>query len=642
MTPLLRVAWATRLLQQPARVGVRALLLGGTGACALGFVDPVLSVLCWPGFACCLLGVVAARKALPPRRWPAVAAALSLGCAVAAATAPEFGADSPSYYVYLRSLAFDGDLDFADEWAFWGFDPRPTTATGLQANYHAVGSAILWSPFFALGHLYVSAARFLGSGHLPDGYALPYLRSAALGTIALSVGGIFVLARTLESRLEARIAWLATIGTVLASPIPYYLFVQPLMAHGLVFALGCGFVSLWFHAWERPSRLGWVGLGALLGLLAATRWQAAVFVLFFGPLMASGLRSPSFRWPWAGQAALAAALAFTPQLIAWRSLFGSAFAAPQAAHGMDWSSPHLFDVLLSADRGLFTWTPVMALGVLGLLLGPVHRPFAAAGLAVFGASAWVNGGVKDWAGADAFGGRRFDLMVPVLAAGVAALGERTTRAVARRPWLVAAAVLVGAAIWNAGFMRLYHVRTFKQAAPLERVAARQVYQTRHALERLLQRVGGPSARNLAYNMFVGEYFYWNVAFDGKIDVGTVEVPFLGDGWSPPRRRAGWPGFRWALHPRACLTLSLQRPFDLRAFVRTRAPEGPAEGRAMTVTANGHPLGVLPLPQEWTDLPFEVPSRTLVRGPNALCFEFESGVDGDDGTAGAAVALVQLP
>src|SRR5262245_60047209 len=57
--------------------------------------------------------------------WPrplVVSATLALALAIGASSPTQFlRADFPQYFAYLRSMAFDRDLDFADEWAYWGF-----------------------------------------------------------------------------------------------------------------------------------------------------------------------------------------------------------------------------------------------------------------------------------------------------------------------------------------------------------------------------------------------------------------------------------------------------------------------------------------------------------------------------------------
>lgn len=623
------------------------LLVAGVLYSALGLLEPRLPVvLAGPGLA--LTGLFVARRRGDRRRVLLMLAALACVYPLARWTKPDFGADSPSYYVYLRSLFFDHDLDFANEWDRWGYDAQPLTPTGLRRNIHAVGSALLWSPFFVAAHGYVLAIRALGShAYEADGFAIPYVRSTVLGTLTIAVLGAFLLGQALASRFGATLATLAVLAATLASPVPYYLLAQPTMAHGLVFGLAATFVWVWTETAREPSGPRWALLGALQGLLALTRWQAVAYLGLFLPLAVEGLVHRRVRPRWIVFSGLAAFVVFVPQLVVWRVLFGRALAIPAHEHGMDWSSPHLLQVLISADRGLFSWTPLMAVGAAGLAWLLVDWPwFAGGALVVLAASAWINGSVQDWAGADAFGARRFDLVVPLLAVGLAALAQSAAKAVARRPWLAPAVAATVMVMWNVGLMRLYRHRIVKEAAPLDNLAVAQLRQVRRSTEDVLERLGGPRWRNVAYMFFVGEYFYWNTNLSGTIDMAAPEGRYLAGGWSPPHRRPGWPAFRWAYHPRACVRFALENPIDLRIFITARAPNR-LPNQAIALSMNRGQFSWRPLPSEWTDVHYFIPASWANRGENLLCAHFSDHLAAEEGAeegkeVAAAVTRIQLP
>jgi hypothetical protein len=323
-------------------------------------------------------------------------------------------------------------------------------------------------------------------------------------------------------------------------------------------------------------------------------------------------------------------------------LFGRWLTMPQGGGFVDWSSPHFVDVLFSAERGFFNWTPLMLAGTLGLLrLLPSMPAFAAASLAVIAATAWVNGGVRDWEAGDAYAARRFDLAVPFVAWGLAALARAATAALKRRPWAAVAAVLAAFALWNAGFIRLYRARNFTDAAPFDRLAAAQARQLYRLLDASAAR-WGPRARAFVYDVMVGEYFYYNVNPSGTIDVGAVDSPWLDEGWSPPELREGWPAFRWALYPGACVRVPLQGTTALRSFIRVRAA-GRVPDQSMRILSNGHLVATVPIADDWADVAFTLPAESLVRGDNRVCFEFARSLPGEgEGSHAAAVALIQLP
>ena len=620
-------------------VGLAAL---GASLALLGLLDPGLQLL---GLCGSLVSALAAWRGQRSGEGPLslLLAVSSVAFTMVAAVGPEFRADAPGYYVYVRSIALDGDLDFANEWRTWGFAELPRTATGRRVNLYSIGPALVWAPFFAIAHLYVLLTHLAGVGRwAPDGYSTPYLNSLAAGSISAVVLGGYALARSMRGFLTMRQAAVIVAGAVLTSPVAYYTFVVPGMAHAVTFAAACTLVWAWFEAERAPSLRTWCVLGLSVGLLTLVRWQGLVLAVLPAALAVRQLRSRRAHPAWIAAAAAVSVLAFVPQMIVWKLLFGRWLTMPQGRDYVSWSAPHLIDVLFSAMRGFFNWTPVMFAGTAGLLwLAGTMPTFATAALAAVLATAWVNGGVRDWEASDAFGGRRFDIAVPLVAWGLAALSRALAAGLRQRPWAAIAALLGAFALWNAGFMRLYRSRGFLDAAPAEWRAGAQVHQLYVLLDGAAARLG-PRPRARLYDVMVGEYFYYNVNLSGTIDVGAVDSRWLSGGWSPAERQADGPPFRWALHPRACVRIPLLEPLALRSFIRLRAPARIPE-QAMRVVANGAVVANGSFGTEWTDLPFTIPAESLQRGLNNVCFEFERRRphDGEGGIA-AAVSVVQLP
>src|SRR6185369_15794094 len=405
-------------------------VLTGFALSALGLLDPRFRAGTVAGPVLALIGLILGRRLRTRRTAAGLLTALACVYAAAAWTGPDFNADSPDYYVYLRSAAFDRDLDFANEWREWGYAEEPPTPTGLRPNIAPVGSAIVWSPFFAAAHVYVLLLRAVGDrAYAAAGFAAPYVRATALGTATVAVLGAFLLARALASVFDRPSVVLGVIAGTLASPVPYYVLYQPTMAHGVVFGLAGTFLWVWTEAAREPSARRWALLGALVGLLTLTRLQAIAYAALLLPLAVTGLGRRRVRLGWIALSAVSAFAAFVPQLVAWKIIYGRFLAPPTRENAVDWSSPHLLQVLLSADRGLFTWTPLMAVGVLGLLLLLRRWPsLAIGGLLVLAATAWINGTPQDWTGSDSFGARRFDLVVPLLSAGVVAVTSSASAA----------------------------------------------------------------------------------------------------------------------------------------------------------------------------------------------------------------------
>ena len=319
-----------------------------------------------------LVGVGLLWQVFSRREWKlfAVAFVLSIAYSVSAFTLIEFRADSASYFAYLRSLSFDGDLDFANDWEALGVPGAAKPGGRPRRNVFSVGPALLWSPFYAAAHVYVRWETWRGRElYEMSGHSLPYRRSTALGTVTVVVIGASLLCVAMIPLVGLDVALLSVLGSVLASPVLYYTFSVPAMSHGVSFGVAAALIWAWSRARTTPSLKTWFMLGGILGLLTLCRWQAAVYGLLVLPLAVEGLRRGSVRPQWLLAAAGAGALAFVPQVITWKLMFGRWLLVPQGRGFLDFSSANWSSTLFSANHGFFNWTPLMLLGFLGLVFG---------------------------------------------------------------------------------------------------------------------------------------------------------------------------------------------------------------------------------------------------------------------------------
>jgi hypothetical protein len=619
-----------------------ALAAGALTASALAVLDPARRAGALAGLVLAVAGAVVTP---PGRARHATWLACALACvwATVARVGPEFRGDAGSYFVYLRSAAFDHDLDFRNDWEGLELPVPAALPDGRPMNTQSVGPALAWSPFFAAAHAYVLWERAHGrTRHAADGFAAPYRRSPALGTPAYVLAGVVLLGLTLARRFGRGSAGLAIAGAVLASPVVYYTFVVPAMAHGLTFAACAALLWACLRAREQPSARAWALAGLVLGVAMLMRWQSAVWALVLVAVALDEWRRRRARIGWLATGAGLSVLALAPQVLAWRALYGRFFTVPQGPGYLDWRAPHLLDVLFSANHGLFAWSPIAWLGLEGLLLGLRRDPVLHAGaLLTCVATAWVNGSVTDWdwAAGDAFGARRFDLAVPLLAWGLACLVRMTSPALTRRPWLVPAAVLAALGAWNLGLVALFRDGRYARAAPFDQVAADQARQARDLALEAAERVGGASGRALAYEHLSAEYLHDRHP-DGAIELAAEERLLL-SGWSARANRTDAPHFRWALAPESCVLVPLPRAKDLTVAVEARAPRR-ALPQTMTASWNGAVVGSGPLDADWSESAWPV-ARALVRdGENRLCLRFANAAPGDEGErVAAAVSVVRI-
>ncbi len=606
-------------------------MTGGLGAalCALALIDPRLRSLVWVGLG---LGAVTffrdrTRVFLP---------ALAFFLAVPMATGFSFGADSLNYFAYTSSILADFDLDLANQWTRLGFELPARTVTGHIPNAMAVGCGLIWIPAVALAHLWL-----LVTGGPRDEMLLssPYYAAAAATTISALWAGALLLCRAFSRRFDFTASAFAVATVVLASPILYYALVQPLMSHGLTFAFSAACFALVLRAEEQKTSAAWALCGACLGLAMACRPQAAPLAL----LVATGLFRVRAGWKDILAAGGAALIAFLPQLVTWKVLYGSFVTVPQGEAFLDWTGAHALDTLVSADRGLFNWHPALLPGLVGLVLC-VRRlsAYAPVALLIFVFTAFLNGSVLDWNASAAFGARRFDVILPLLAYGLAGLLVAARPTLMRKPLLLPSVGLVITVLWNGSLIDLRRGRP-AAALPIDELASLQVGQARRAADATLGLLG-PSARDVIYRVFVGLWTYENYRPGGDFDLATLEPRFLRVGWSSVQSWDDGLLFRYLLHPQGCIVIPLDEPFDLRGFVLARSPARIQDQR-VALFLNGDLLGEALLPAAWTEVPFVAPRARWRAGENEFCIRAarrRPGDEGDDLAYAAAVARIQLP
>src|SRR5262245_13209700 len=390
-----------------------------------------------------------------------------------AVTTRIYASDEVQYFAYLRSLWFDGDVSFENEYqhfydagiaASQGFHEtflERTTETGRRINFGTIGCALLWAPFYAVADGVARVAHAMGRNVAVDGYSKPYIiavsySSALYGLLALlaSVAIVRRLSRWWPAlsdlgALSALVVWLGT-------PLLFYMYVAPPMSHATSAFAVAAFVLAWLIVRDTWSVGGMAVLGALAAVMAMVREQDAFFAAgpaldFAWSLLGSAGHDRARRLVAACACAAAFGLTFLPQALAYLALNGHIGPSHLVARKMYWYSPHALQVVVSPSHGFLMWTPLAALGCVGLIvllrrLPAEARIIAVAFVVMAALQVYIAGSVDSWTVAGAFGQRRFVALTCVLIVGVAALAAvvRETR------WqrVVLGTVLAATVWWN--------------------------------------------------------------------------------------------------------------------------------------------------------------------------------------------------
>jgi len=516
--------------------------------------------------------------------------------------------DGVMYYVYVRSLWKDGDVDLTNEYDHYGLlelrHLAAPTVTGLRRSTFAVGPALLWSPFFGLGELVARAEQALGHEADLSGYGPAHRNAVALGSLVYGWLGLVLTHAWLRRHFDAAVALGAVLLVWGTSFLHWYLVQQPTMAHAASFFMAALVVWLWERRRHDRGPGGELALGLVLGLAMSVRWQNGVFLALPGFDLAAALRRDKREWrrqlAAAGRLAAGVLVGALPQMAVWHALYGM-WLLPYPPQGTDFvrlDHPWLLETLFSSRHGLLYWTPALWLGLLGFVPLLRQRAALAAPLVVpLVVTSYVNMCTGDWWAGASFSNRRFDSLLPLLALGTAATAEVVRAALRARPWLAPATLAVPLVTWNVALAahdraRPPDARDDRSFPALARAAAGT----------LSAAVGSPPAWPAnwlfawrerlpvaQYDRLVGRYlFYRQNALDGVVRVNDRDhAALLGEGWGPLQALGERTVRR--LEGRARVLAPLDVPETLRVGLVALAPEGLAVVR---VAVNGRPAGRL--------------------------------------------------
>lgn len=345
--------------------------------------------------------------------------------------------DALHHYVQLRSVVFDGDLHFRNEYIrlyrLSGSEPETewvyeSTPTGYVRNLMPVGPALLWAPAFLIVTVVVWLGGLVGWSYPIDGYGRLFQATAGWSGIVAAAIGVWLALLTVAELFGRRTAAWATIVLWLSSSAVYYTVISPTYSHAASLLTTSVFWWVFVRTRREISVRRFAAMGALAGAAALMRWQDAIILVVPAVDLlyrwADGM--PLGRIIVRGVVCIAAALvAFMPQMLVWQTLYGQPLAIPQGEGFLRWEDPALIAVLFSDWHGLFTWTPIVALAVAGVpLVWRSDRLVLIAAAAFLVLSWYVNATAADWWAGEAFGSRRFISCFAVFALGLAAMIDR--------------------------------------------------------------------------------------------------------------------------------------------------------------------------------------------------------------------------
>ncbi|MBI2837569.1 MAG: hypothetical protein HYX75_04605 [Acidobacteria bacterium] len=344
--------------------------------------------------------------------------------------------DGKFYYVYLPSILFDHDLDFANDYEAIDVtrslgDPS-FTREGYLNNLFTVGPALLWMPFFLLAHALTVLLNWAGAGLRADGYGAIEMSGVIIGNCAYGCAGLFLIFFTLRRRFSAFSSTLSVMSIAFCTSMLFYfgdraffpnaveLFAISLLANRFVFLEP-------EIAFASPAKLG-----LIVGIVGLVKVTDLLLFLLPAVLSAQYLFRAAAGRNWRvlrglGLALLLAGVLNAPKLYVKQTLhpMGDPRLLSGYVHPLQ---PFFVEQLLSTRRGLLVWAPLLWLALPGTwLLWKLERRVALGVLVAVISMLYLNGVAADWWGGRSPGTRRLTCLLPLLALPLAASINHLTR-----------------------------------------------------------------------------------------------------------------------------------------------------------------------------------------------------------------------
>jgi len=251
----------------------------------------------------------------------------------------------------------------------------------FQPSKFSVGPALFWAPMYLITHNEIAVGA-----------------TCVLATIF----ALILLWNLLQKRFNKTVSLMTILSIAGASNLLFYGSLDAVNSHALTFFATTVFLTLLFN------RRNWFPIGIALGVVGLMRPQDLLYGLLLIPYVRKNNIVPI---------ASGILIGFFPQLVAWQLTTGKFWESPYFLHeGFNFLQPHILGVLFNVRSGLFLWTPIALIGVIGLTYKKYYWF-----LLVFLAELYIVASWSTWWQGASYSGRMFVSSLPILAYGIASI-----------------------------------------------------------------------------------------------------------------------------------------------------------------------------------------------------------------------------
>lgn len=346
--------------------------------------------------------------------------------------------DTLGYYLPLASTFVHHDPLLTDKtWLVELNEREQLTGTlyqvtaspaGKDMYFFFFGWSYCYAPFFAIGHAWAQ-----WTGYAADGFSLPYTLALMWGGLIYMAIGLWYWRKILLLFFDDRITALNLFVMVLGTNFVNHTSIDNLSTINLLTMLMAVMIwntIRWYNGGSGRHLIAILTVWVLMTLIKPSETLVCLIPFFWDVR----LREPStwftaFRRAFAHPKALLvgcllAALLLLPQLLYWYTMTGrlvfDSYQNPGV--GLDWTSPHIGQVLFSFRKGWLVYTPLIALCLVGWFFFYRQQQRAATVLGVcFLVFFYVVASWSEWWYGGGFSQRTLIPSYVILSLGMAAL-----------------------------------------------------------------------------------------------------------------------------------------------------------------------------------------------------------------------------
>jgi hypothetical protein len=309
----------------------------------------------------------------------------------------EISWDVLGYYLYLPATFIHHDPMFTDiSWVQKVNEEKHLADTlymissndeGKPMYFFLMGTAILYLPFFFLGHLSASILGFP-----MDGFSMPYQYSMVIGGIIYTLIGLIFLRKILLNYFSEKLTALLLLLIVFGTNYIHHLTLKNLETVNLLFMLSS--IVIWFtikwHENQKRKYLLLIGISiTLMGLTKPTEVLILLLPLLWNVTSFQGLKD-KIQLLFVHKKALFITVATCflialPQISYWYTMTGHIIydTYKNPGVGLDFLSPHIFETLFSYRKGWLLYTPIMVFSLLGFIFLKKNNPMQFLAISIY-------------------------------------------------------------------------------------------------------------------------------------------------------------------------------------------------------------------------------------------------------------------